>query len=264
MPPHSALGTRHLGLDALEPRTSGFRSCGLCRLHRREFSHISGPAPNTPLALLALLAVFLALAYFFGTGPDRESLVGCWAGRKPAGPWRPLIIDLLRPLAGPGSGALFGFFGDLPWVFYWVKTRPVGIGARKVFGQRPCGALGRAYSRGLGESVTRGDRRGCERGLERPAPPVARPREYTARDRSFVEETGRSSTMTARSADQKAPGDRGRGKKWHSGRKGIGVLDPGVVGQNRTEENSGDPLASLAGDSPFGHHYSLSGHPKSC
>ena len=36
---------------------------------------------------------------------------------------------------------------------------------------------GRAYSRGPGESVTRGDRRGRERGLGGSAPPLAGPRE---------------------------------------------------------------------------------------
>ena len=39
----------------------------------------------------------------------------------------------------------------------------------------------RAYSRGRGESVTRSDRRRRELGLESPSPPLACPRESTAR-----------------------------------------------------------------------------------
>ena len=44
-----------------------------------------------------------------------------------------------------------------------------------LFGRCEC-----AYSRGLGESVTRGDRRGRELWFGSPAPPLTSPREYTA------------------------------------------------------------------------------------
>ena len=63
-------------------------------------------------------------------------------------------------------------------------------GAPVSYGRRRFGCRGRAYSRGLGESVTRGDRRQRERWFGRPSPPLASPREYTARFLHSVSKEG--------------------------------------------------------------------------
>ena len=56
--------------------------------------------------------------------------------------------------------------------------------------------FGRAYSWGRGESVTRGDRRRRELEFGRPSPPLARPRESTARVGFWTD--GLAASQTAR------------------------------------------------------------------
>ena len=46
-----------LGLNTFKHQTPSLGSCTLCRSHTQDFRIFGGGAPNTPLALLALLAI---------------------------------------------------------------------------------------------------------------------------------------------------------------------------------------------------------------
>jgi len=73
-----------------------------------------------------------------------------------------------------------GFFRDFLGEIHWLKHTLRRFGAPLGFGQMPFGRCKCASSHGLGESVTRGDRRGRELWFGSPSPPLTSPREYTA------------------------------------------------------------------------------------
>jgi len=70
------------------------------------------------------------------------------------------------------------FFRDYLGEIHWQKHTWRRFGAPLGLGQMPFGRCECAYSRGLGESVTRGDRRGRELGFGSPSPPLAGPCEW--------------------------------------------------------------------------------------
>ena len=83
-----------------------------------------------------------------------------------------------------GSSGIF-------WEFFIGQKHAVHRSAHRwVLGPRRIGGPGRAYSRGLGESVTRGDRRERELEFGSSFPPLASPCEYTARFRHFLKKGG--------------------------------------------------------------------------
>jgi hypothetical protein len=75
---------------------------------------------------------------------------------------------------------IFAFFGSsgIFWALFIGQNHTLPHpGAPLNHGRRLTESPGRAYSRGLGESVTRGDRRRRELEFGSPSPPLASPRE---------------------------------------------------------------------------------------
>jgi hypothetical protein len=89
-------------------------------------------------------------------------------------------LFLWRAITRNHPALLSWFFRDLLGEIHWLKHIWYRFGAPFGFGQMFFGRCECAYSRGLGESVARGDRRGRELWFGSPSPPLTSPREYTA------------------------------------------------------------------------------------